>query len=350
MAGSYKMTFLAAAAALLLNAPQSPPKAGGGAPPTGNVGNVPRGNTGNIPGGNVGAPPRGNAGVVPGGNVGNAPTGNAAVIPGGNVGASPRGNIGNVPGGNVGVVPRGNVGTGPRGMTGSIPGGNVGTFPKGNVQVYSRGNVEDYPYGNVDVIPGIGMTLEQYIRIKMNRGRPIKVSTDRYWGYDKNGNPVGRLKDMKEFDPKLGDMAGKEVVQAAKAPKEEPEPEPFVVTKAAESVIGDLETVRSVLNSVDFAYQGRRAAAEVQVARAISQLRTGRADLKELGAVGFGRNVEPRTSADGKMLFARAKLTDVFARLRSNAEFKDDATMSAVKRSLDSIDAALALPWRNSPQ
>jgi len=319
------MSLLVAASAILLTAPQSPPKGNVGAPPSGNIGSVPRGNIG-VPAGGVGAVAGGNIGSVPGGNVGS--------IPGGNAGGPPRGNIGNVPGGNVGTprdnlgkVPNGNVGVQPKGDMSKVSAGNVDRAKKGNVKAAPKGNVKDYPKGNVHIY---------------SRG-----NVDKYLGGDVDPRAPKRPRWGFELPSRWGDDPVKMVV-VDPAPREESKNLNFVAPKPDQELIDDLETVRLTLNSIDHPYNGRRAIAALQVTNAIEVARTGRTDPKAVATVAYGSGFEGRMSADCKMLAARAKLTSIFARLRADEESENEAVMRAVKRSLDSIDAALAIPWRNS--
>ena len=277
------MTFLVAASAILLTAPQTPP--------TGNVGA--------LPGGNIGGAPRGNFGGVPGGNVGN--------VRGGNVGSLPRGDIGALRGDNVNRAVRGNVRAAPK--------GNVREAPEGNVQKYSLGNVD-----------------------KTGEADP-RVPKKKRWGFDP------------EFPSRWGDDEQAKALEDKLKPKdptprEETKGMNFVAPKGASELIAELQAARLTLNNIDFAFQGRRALAELQVANAIELLRSGRNDPRAASTVVFGENVEGRTSADSKMLAARAKLAAVYAKLRTNDGAESEPALKAVKRSLDSIDAALATSSR----
>jgi hypothetical protein len=277
------MAFLIAASAVFLSAPQSPPTGNVGAPPSGNIGSAPRGMIG-VPGGGVGALPRGN------------------------VGALPRGDIGGVPGGNVDRAFR----------------GNVRAAPKGNVKFFPKGNVHDYSLGNVD---------------KSGVADP-RVPKKKRWGFDP------------EFPSRWGDEEQKKALEAKLVPRD-PTPREeakvrdglsFVAPKAAPALIAELQTARLTLNGIDHAFQGRRALAELQVANAIQLLRTGRTDPRAASTVAYGENSEGRPSADSKMLAARAKLAAVFERLRTEGDPASEPALKAVKRSLDTLDAALAIP------
>jgi hypothetical protein len=323
------MSLLLAASALLLAAPQAPPKMPG-APPTGSVGMAPRGfsgmpgggNVGVFPGGSVGSFPRGNAGFMTGGNIGR--------FPGGNTGVAPSGAVGFAPGGNVGVSPTGRVGSPPRGAVGAIPTMNVDRDRRGNVDaihpdvvsVYPLGKVERFPRGNVEVAPGLSGAKEDWIK---NGGMfPKPVGERQRSGYDADGNPIKPKK-----------AAAKQV---------DPAPQPVVLTAGAAAALNDLESALAAIDETRFAYQGRRASAAANVVRAIDQMRFRQVDPKKVAAVGYGRNDEPRDSADAKMLYARAKLTTAYARLVTARESKDEAAVADLKRSLDAVDAALSLP------
>ena len=266
-------------------------------------------------------PPKGNVGTVPSGGVGRAPGGNVGSFPGGNVGSYPRGN--------VDVYPRGNVDRYPSGNVSIYPRGNVDRIPQSNAGSDTGGNVDTVPSGDAGSVPADPTSPKKAAKSKKTSAKE-KVKPD----------AASDSKSKKTAAKKKDDKAAEKTAEKKNEPGVTG---PWLLGSTAWSgaVIAELERTRDRLNDVGHDYKGRRAAAIMQIAHAIHNLKYGHSDPHAAASVGPIKKSESRWTSDGKLTTAHGELMHVAGRLRTGAYLYGSPALNAVERAIEHVDAAL---------